>query len=216
MGYIDHTPLFIDQNNFFSGQPAFSKKPKKVSEIQAVLAPKLEHIKQNFSGEEAHKLLMKTYQDAQVSPFYALKPLVYSLIPIPFSIAVFNVLGECSSLSGQSFLWIKDLAYPDSITSLGITIPMLGNNLHLLPLIMTVITIISANYEQTDITNHKAVSSQKRNLYLMAITFLFLFYPFPSSMVLYWTSTNVWQLILQRIYEIMSKSNKEDLTVNAS
>jgi membrane protein insertase Oxa1/YidC/SpoIIIJ len=38
---------------------------------------------------------------------------------------------------------------------------------------------------------------QKRNLYFMAVAFFVLFYPFPASMVLYWATANVLQVMQQ-------------------
>jgi YidC/Oxa1 family membrane protein insertase len=178
------------------------RSQKKASRIQSLLAPKLKHIEKNFAGEEAHKMLMATYREANVSPFYAVKPITIGLIPVPFLISIFNVLGNLDDLSGQSFLWISDLSRPDVIATFSSTIPTLGNSIHLLPILMTMITIVMAKSHQNQIVSATELQSQKRNLYLMAFTFLFLFYPFPSAMVLYWTCANFWQMIQQRMIHI--------------
>lgn len=147
-------------------------------------------------------MLMATYKEANVSPFYVIKPLFIGIIPIPLSISIFNVLGNLDDLSGQSFLWISDLSRPDVIATFSSTIPTLGNSIHLLPILMTIITIVMAKSHQNHIVSAVELQSQKRNLYLMAFTFLFLFYPFPSAMVLYWTCANLWQMVQQRMIRI--------------
>ncbi|HIG65625.1 MAG TPA: hypothetical protein EYQ43_08775 [Methyloprofundus sp.] len=43
---------------------------------------------------------------------------------------------------------------------------------------------------------------QKRNLYLMAAAFFFLFHPFPVVMVLYWVLANVFHTVQQQIIKI--------------
>ena len=97
-----------------------------------------------YSGEEAHNKFLEAHKAKGVTPYYNLKPLLVALFPIPFFIAIFNVLGEIDLISGHSFLWIKDLAYPDSIFYIAIEIPLLGNSINLLPILMTILTIYSS------------------------------------------------------------------------
>ena len=175
-----------------------TRSQRKVSHIQARLAPELEAIKINFSGEEAHEKFMEAHKAQGVTPFYTLKPLLPTLAPLPFMIAIFNVLGDLDLIVGHSFLWIRDLAYPDAIFNIGINIPLLGDTINLLPILMTVLTIFAAFLHQNNIVGAKELRKQKLNLYFMAFGFLLLFYPFPSAMVLYWTLANTWQLIQQR------------------
>jgi YidC/Oxa1 family membrane protein insertase len=113
----------------------------RVSEIQAKLAPVLDDIKARYDGEQAHERMMAAHRDLGVSPFYTLKPMLATMIQIPVLIAVFNALGEMPQLSGQSVLWVNDLAYPDVIATLPLNIPMLGDTLHALPFVMTFVSI---------------------------------------------------------------------------
>jgi YidC/Oxa1 family membrane protein insertase len=177
---------------------------RKVSSIQTALAQPLREIKSRYDGEEAHDRIMAAHKDQGVSSFYALKPMLGLFIQIPILVAVFNMLGELPLLSGQSFLWISDLGYPDAILALGdssMTVPMFGNTINLLPMLMTVITLGSAMIYRNRVAPVAETTKQKRNLYFMAIAFFVLFYPFPSSMVLYWATANLLQLIQQLIAE---------------
>ena len=173
-----------------------------MSHIQARLAPELEAIKANFSGEEAHNKFMAAHKTHGVTPFYNLKPFLLTLAPVPFLIAIFNVLGESDKIAGHSFMWISDLAYPDAVFDFGVHIPLLGNSINLLPILMTLLTVFAALLYQNKIVSAKELRRQKLNLYFMAFGFLLLFYPFPSAMVLYWTFANIWQLIQQRFIRI--------------
>lgn len=175
---------------------------RRLSQIHAELAPKLAEIKANYDGEDAHNRLMKAHKDLGVSPFYTLKPMFGSLIQIPILIAVFNALGEMPQLNEQSFLWINNLAYPDSLLSLPFTIPIFGNTISLLPFIMTVVTLYSTIIFQNSYADKSLIKPQKRNLYLMAAIFFVLFYPFPAVMVLYWVLANILQLIQQKIIKV--------------
>ena len=178
------------------------RSQRRVSYIQAKLNPALEKIKVDFSGQEAHEKSMAAYKAEGVSPFYTLKPLMFVLIPLPFLIAIFNVLGELDLLVGQSFLWIRDLAYPDKIFDFAINIPLLGSSLNLLPFLMTSLTVLAALFYKDKIISKKELNRQKFNLCCMAVGLFILFYPFPSAMVLYWTSANVWQIFQQRYLHV--------------
>ena len=175
---------------------------RRVSQVQAQLAPRLATIKANFDGEEAHNRLMEAYKDLGVTPFYTMKPILGSLIQIPIQIAVFNALGEMPQLDNQQFLWIENLAYPDAIGHFPIAIPMFGDSISLLPFIMTAVTLYSTVIFQNRHAPEAELKRQKRNLYLMAGAFFVLFYPFPASMVLYWALANILQTIQQQLIRI--------------
>ena len=175
---------------------------REVSKIQTQLAPKLEEIKASYDGEEAHNRLMAAHKELGVSPLYTLKPMLGTFIQVPVWIAVFNALGEMPQLDGQSFLWIDNLAYPDTVGQLAFAIPMLGDKISLLPFIMTVVTIGSTVLFKNRHATASEMKRQKRNLYLMAIAFFVLFYPFPAAMVLYWTLANILYAVQQQLIRI--------------
>ena len=170
---------------------------REVSKIQTQLAPTLAEIKANYAAEEAHNRLMAAHQNLGVSPFYTLKPIIGSFIQIPILIAIFNALAEMPQLSGQSFLWINDLAYPDAVGSFERAIPLLGVHISLLPILMTLVALLATVFFQNRYAAPSDIRRQKRNLFLVACLFLVLFYPFPAAMVLYWMAANVLHLVQQ-------------------
>ncbi len=145
---------------------------------------------------------MDAHRRLGVSPFFTLKPLLGSFIQVPILIAIFNALGEMPQLAGESFLWIGDLAYPDTIGQLPFAIPLLGSTISLLPFVMTVVTILSTLYYRNRHSPASAVNAQKKQLYLMAAAFFVLFYPFPAGMLLYWTMANILQWAQQQLIRI--------------
>ena len=178
-----------------------AKLAMNVSQIRTQLEPKLTEIKNKYDGEEAHNKIMKAHSELGVSPFYSLKPMIGSFIQIPILIAVFNALGEMPQFSGESLFWIKNLAYPDSIMHSTLAIPMFGNTLNLLPLLMAIIAIYSTITYKNKYLTLDEVKKQKRKLYSMAIVFFILFYPFPAVMVLYWTLANILDFIQRQYIE---------------
>ncbi len=148
-----------------------AKLQARVDTCEAILKPKLKQIKSQYDGIDAHHLIMAEYKKLGITPFHTMKPLIGPMIQLPIQIAIFNVLGEMPALQGASFLWINDLAYPDIW----------------IPILMTIISIIA--------TVRVEKTRKKYYLYLMAIVFLVLFYPFPAGMVLFWTMMNVLHLL---------------------
>ena len=171
------------------------KWQQEVNEIQAWLQPRLNNIKTNYTGEEAHQKTLALYQEKDISPMFTVKSLAGLLIQIPIFIAVFDMLGESIMLKGQGFLWINDLSRPDQWMNLPFVIPYFGGTLNLLPLLMTLITALSALNFQDKHLQGDLLKQQQIKLYLMALAFFILFYTFPAGMVLYWTASNSLQLI---------------------
>ncbi len=176
------------------------RSQRKVSMIQAKLIPELAEIKSKYDGEEAHNKIMAAHKNQGVSPFFTLKPLMSTLIQLPVLIAIFNVLGEMPQLKNASFLWINDLAYPDQIAQFSIGISLFGDKISLLPVLMTIIALLSAHsYKDTHLPE-KTAAAQRKKLLLMAVAFFVLFYPFPASMVLYWATANVLQYVQHKAW----------------
>lgn len=179
-----------------------AKQQRRVGSIQSALEQPMQEIKANYDGQEAHERIMAAHKHLGVSPFYTLRPMLGLFIQVPILVAVFNMLGELPLLSGQTFWWMSNLAYPDAVLSLmeaGRGIPFFGSTLNFLPILMTVVTIGSAILYRDHVAPASETRKQKRNLYLMAIAFFVLFYPFPSAMVLYWATANVLQIVQQLV-----------------
>jgi YidC/Oxa1 family membrane protein insertase len=170
-----------------------------VNSIRSDLQPQIDEIKRIFSGEEANRRIMQLYQDRNISPFYSVKSLFGFLIQIPIFIAVFDVLGESIYLLEKSFFFIDDLSKPDQWLSLPIVIPFLGSSFNLLPFCMMIISLLSAFLYHDRNLSSDLLSNQKRNLYFMSLLFFILLFTFPSGMVLYWTASNILQLLQMQI-----------------
>lgn len=184
-----------------------TKIQNKTIRIQSELAPKLAEIKQNYKGEDAHNRIMATHKELGVTPFYSLKPSLGFFIQVPIFIAIFNALGEMPQFVGQEFLWIKDLAYPDAVFSLGFTIPLLGNTFNLTPFLMSVVAIVAALTYKLEHVDQATLKAKRKQLIYMGLVFLVLFFPFPAAMAFYWFLANVLQLIEQNIRGFIKSDN---------
>lgn len=166
-----------------------------VNRIKSLLEPELRAIRREFRGEEAHNRTLAVYRRYGVSHFYTFKSLAGFMIQIPVFIAAFDMLGENFRLAGEGFLWIADLAAPDRLMALPMLLPFFGGHLNLLPLVMTLFTVLAARWQEEASLAPALRQGQRLRLYAMAGMFLLLLYTFPAGMVLYWTANNFWHLL---------------------
>jgi len=166
-----------------------------VNRTKSLLEPELASIRREYKGEEAHNRTLAVYRKHGVSHFYTFKSLAGFMIQIPVFIAAFDMLGENIRLSGESFLWIDDLAMPDHVAGLPLALPFFGAHLNLLPFVMTAFTVLAARWQEDASLAPALRHGQRLRLYAMAGLFLLLLYTFPAGMVLYWTANNLWHLL---------------------
>jgi YidC/Oxa1 family membrane protein insertase len=107
------------------------------------------------------------------------------LIQMPVFFALYGVLRGAIELRQAPFmLWIDDLSAPDVLIALG-SIPVLPDQIHLLPLLMAASTILMQR--MTMVTD----PTQKAMMYMMPVMMLVFFYQLPAGLNLYWTVQNL-------------------------
>lgn len=166
-----------------------------VDRQHARIQPVLDEIRATYRGEERHDRTLAAYRERGINPLYATKSLFGYLIQIPVFIAAFAMLGENVGLAAEPWLWIGDLSRPDAFLPLPLAIPFFGQDLNLLPLLMTLVTVVAAAFHTDPNLTPKLLEARRRQLYFLAALFLALFYTFPAAMVLYWTTNNLLHLL---------------------
>lgn len=167
---------------------------KKERELQKSMEYRIKRIKKAFRGDEQFMMLQTYYRQNNYHPLYALRSSLSILIEVPFFIAAYHYLINCSYLNEQTFLFIKDLGSPDALINFS-----LGSKnivLNLLPIIMTIINLLSGL-----IYSRKCLLREKLQIYCLAVIFLILLYKSPAGLVLYWTLNNIFSLIKNVLYE---------------
>lgn len=161
-------------------------------DIQAKMALRLKHIKKAFKGDERFFMIQEYYRINNYKPVYALKSSVSLFLQIPFFIAAYHFLSNLTLLTGQSLGPVKDFSQPDGIIVIGTL------SINLLPILMTVINLISA-----EIYTKGQPFKSKIVLYLSALVFLVLLYNSPSGLVFYWTFNNVFSLVKNAVTKLI-------------
>jgi YidC/Oxa1 family membrane protein insertase len=178
---------------------------EQVNATQARLQPGLDAIHAAHRGEERARRTLALYREAGVHPLYTLKSLAGFLIQIPVFIAVFDMLAEDFDLYRVSFLWIADLSRPDELARLPACLPFFGCHLNLLPFLMSGASLAALLRFRSPVLPPPLIRRQRLNLTGMTLLFFLLFYTFPAGMVLYWTSTNSVQLVIQEVRRLRGR-----------
>ena len=155
------------------------------------LRPGISHIKKTFSGNERFMMLQAYYRQNNYSPTNALRGSASLILEIPFFMAAYQFLSSLPILQGVSFGPIPDLGKPDGM------LYVFGLHLNLLPILMTVINVVSAAIYLKGFP-----LKTKIQLYAMAAFFLFFLYTSPSGLVFYWTLNNVFSLVKNIFYKL--------------
>lgn len=171
---------------------------KRMQLVQPQMTKLREHHKKN--PEKLNKEMMELYKKHKVNPFGGCVPM---LLQMPVFIALYVALSKSVILIGASFLWAKDLSSPDSIP-LPFSFPFLGNEIHLLPLIMAGAMVFQQKFTQIKMEGQDPAmqAQQKMMTVMMPIIFCFIFYTMPSGLVLYWLTNT----LLMTAYQLRLKN----------
>ncbi|MDO4796342.1 MAG: membrane protein insertase YidC, partial [Brachymonas sp.] len=136
------------------------------------LSPKLEQAKERYKDDPRmlQQETIRLYREEKVNPMGGCLPV---LIQMPVFFALYSALSATVEMRGAPWiLWVKDLSAPDPF--------------YILPLLMTASSLLQVwlNPKPTDPT-------QAKMMWLMPLSFAFMFFFFPSGLVLYWLTNNL-------------------------
>ncbi|MCM8795597.1 MAG: membrane protein insertase YidC [Candidatus Omnitrophica bacterium] len=174
--------------------PLTLKQMRSMKEMQR-LQPRLEELRNLYKNnpQRLNKEIMELYREYKINPFSGCLPLIFQ---IPIFFALYQVLMRCVALKGARFLWIKDLSEPDRLFVLSYHLPLLGNEINLLPLLMLLTMFMQQKFSLRT-TPGTSAQQQKLMLILFPVIFGLIFYHLPSGLVLYWFINNILMLGFQ-------------------
>jgi YidC/Oxa1 family membrane protein insertase len=167
--------------------PLTKKSMKSMQAMQAI-QPKVQAIQERYKNNPQKKQeeTMALYRKYGVNPMGGCLPM---LAQIPIFIALYNALSSSVEMWQAHFLWIRDLTQPDSLFTLDIygATRNVGN---ILALLMGVSMWVQQKMSPTTGDPRQA----QMMLWTMPIIFTFMFWGFPSGLVLYWFVNNLLQI----------------------
>ncbi len=158
------------------------------------IAPEVAAIQERNKKDprKAQLEVMNLYRERGVNPVSGCFPL---LIQMPFLIGMFDLLKSTFELRGASFIpgWIDNLTAPDVLFSWSRPIFLIGNQFHLLPILLGVVMWLQQRFMSTAPKDPNQMTDQQRQQQfmgnIMAVVFTVMFYSFPSGLNIYWLSS---------------------------
>ena len=173
--------------------PLSQKSMSSMRKMQE-LAPIMNNIKEKYKGDtnRINQETMNLYKTYKINPLSGCLPMIAQ---IPVFIALYKALLVTIELRHSPFfLWIQDLSAPEylwNIDAFGFVLPI-----RLLPLLMGISMVL-----QQKLTPSASMDPmQQKLMLLMPVVFTFMFWGFPSGLVLYWLMNNVLSIGQQWLY----------------
>lgn len=154
------------------------------SEKMRLVQPLMTELREKHKDEpqKAQMETMKLYREYGVNPAGGCLPL---LLQLPILYALWTTLANAIDLRQADFiLWIHDLSVPDILVELPFSLPLVGDQLSGLALIMGTTLFIQQKLMITD-------PKQKMIVYIMPVFLTIAFNYFPAGLNLYYLTYNL-------------------------
>lgn len=170
------------------------------------LMPKVQALQAKYKSDpkKAQLEILNLYKEHGLNPLSGITGGCFPLlIQMPFLIGMFDLLKSSFQLRGAVFIpgWIDNLSAPDVLFSWSMPLPLIGNEFHLLPIILGVIMFIQPRMMQPLPADKSQWTEQQRQqramTTMMAVMFCWLFYNFPSGLNIYWISSMLLGILQQ-------------------
>ncbi len=187
--------------------PLTVKSLRSMQAMQA-LQPKIAAVQERYKNNPQRKQqeVMDLYKKHGVNPMGGCLPM---LLQIPIFIALYNALSNSMEMWRAPFLWIKDLSQPDALFTIDVW-GLKDYPFNLLSLLMGITMFVQQKMAPAVGDPRQA----KLMLYLMPTMFTFMFWTFPSGLVLYWLVNNILQIGQQYWLERQGKLRPREAEKN--
>ena len=175
-------------------------KSFKASAAMKLLQPQIKALQQKFKSDprRMNVEMMNLYKTQKVNPLGGCLPM---LLQLPIFWALFTTLRNAYELRNAPWImWVTDLSAPDTLMHVA------GFPLNILPLIMGV-----GMFFQQQMMSVSTDPAQAKLMYMMPIIFTFMFWGFPSGLVLYWLTNSIVSMIEQ--YVILKRQPAADTSL---
>ncbi len=167
---------------------------RKMQELQPKIAALREKYRDN--PQKMNIEVMDLYKKYKINPLGGCLPM---LLQMPVFIGLYQVLWRSVSFKGAHFLWIKDLSEPDRLFILPFSLPFLGNEINLLPILMIFVMAVQQKLTAKSMgaMDPAQMAQQKMMAVIMPVFLGAIFYHFASGLTLYFTLFYAFSTIAQ-------------------
>ena len=170
-----------------------TKKSFTSTQKMQLVQPRVNELQEKDKGNsrKTNQGMTARWKREGVTPLGGCLPI---LIQMPLLWALFIVFRTTIELRGQPFIWwITDLSSPDVIFNLPFSLPLYGQGVTVLALIMGITMFL-----QQKLSGAASNPQQKPMMYMMSIFFFLIFNQFPSGLNLYYAFSNFLAIRQQR------------------
>ena len=181
-----------------------TKKSYQSTAAMQTIQPEITALRDKYKNnpQKLNQATMKLYKEKGVNPLGGCLPM---LLQMPLLLALFQVFRSTIELRSEPFVWwIKDLSAPDTIFYLPFNLPIYGDQVSVLPILM----VFSMFIQQRMMAPGVQQPQQKTMQYFMTGFFFLMFNSFPSGLNLYYTLFNVLTILQQKFAPTTSNKNK--------
>ena len=172
------------------------------------IQPQMKRIQEEHKNnpQKMNQEVMELYRKHKVNPVAGCLPL---FLQTPIFLSLYQALTRSPELRGAHFLFIRDLSGPDAMARFPQPLPLIGNSLNILPIVMALAMFlqqrITASFQgQSAMTEEQ--KAQQQMFKFMPLMFGFLFYGLPSGLVLYWVTNTLLTLCQYLLFMRMEQS----------
>jgi YidC/Oxa1 family membrane protein insertase len=177
---------------------------KSMRKMQTI-APKITKIQEKYKKDptKVQQEIMALYRNEGVNPLSGCFPM---LIQLPFLIGMFDLLKSSFDLRGSVFIpgWIDNLTAPDVLFTWTTSLPLIGNEFHLLPILLGAVMFVQQKFMSPATAPDQATGQltdtqrqQKAMGTIMPIFFTVMFYKFAAGLNIYWLSSMILGVLQQ-------------------
>jgi YidC/Oxa1 family membrane protein insertase len=162
-----------------------TKKSHQSTQKMQTIQPQLKKIQEKYKNDsqKLNREMMNLYKDKGVNPVGGCLPMI---VQMPLLFSLFIVFRSTIEFRGAPFFgWISNLSQPDTIFNLPFNIPIYGDQIAFLPIILGISMFLTQRLSMATMDK-----SQKPMMYMMSAFFFLLFNSFPSGLNLYYTVYN--------------------------
>ena len=181
------------------------------------LQPKIAELKAKYGDEKEKfaKAQMELWRKNNINPMAGCLPV---FIQLPVFIALYSCLNTAVDLRLAKFLWIDNLAAPDSLFQLPMKLPFLGSDFNLLPCITVVLFLIQQKLFMPPPADEQAEMQQKM-MNFMTIAMGFMFWHVPAGLCIYFIASSAWGIAERKLLgtgKVAVTANVVDVTDTAA
>ena len=171
--------------------PISFKQARSAAKMQE-MQPEIAALKEKY-GNEKEKLAraqMELFRKYNHNPFTGCLPL---LLQLPIFMGLYSALNHAVELRLAGFLWVENLAAPDMLWRMPVSLPFIGQNFNLLPIITITLFVV-----QPKMFMPPPASEEQRIQYkvmnFMMIFMGVMFYKVPAGLCVYFIASSLWGL----------------------